>query len=177
MAQSSSGTSKVVWVLEMIFAVSLLGLVCCITYPLYVMSDRTRPTLDVDRSVGYISVATLSMIGAALYSLLILISALRDVLGASKIPAAALVVVLLFFGWCDLLNAIRYQDRIANNKDKFGEHDEPNDRANTVVAFMLFDFVLAVCLLCLALAAAAYPRSTDAPSKVPTDSDEENNGA
>ena len=177
MAQSSSSSSSCGRIAEMVISLGLLGLVCGITYPLYVMSDRTRPVLDVDRSVGYVSVTTLSLIAASLYSLLNLISAHHEILAAAKVPSAALVVVLLFFGSCDVLNAIRYQDRIANNKDKFGEHDEPNDRANTVAAFMLFDLFLAACLLGLAVSANGRPAAADAPSKVPTASDEENKAA
>lgn len=154
------------WI-ELIFCQMLTVMVVCITYPLYVMSDRSTPNLKSDP--GIISTTTLALILAVIYATLTSASNFKSIDHFPKVPAAAVSCIFLLFGMCDAWNAIRFQNRLADNKKKFGEHDDPNKRAEAAATFIFFDFLLSAVLFVLALAKSPR-RAKSAYNHVPEDS-------
>lgn len=121
------------------------------------MTDKTTPILKSDQAFGFISVTTLAFISAAYYAVLNIISKFHNVFGPWRIPVATGVVTLLFFGSCDVFNAIRTRKReeprvYVENYYLFREHyPKPNARAQAVAAFTFIEFFLAVILLVIAI--------------------------
>ncbi|KAJ8614048.1 hypothetical protein CTAYLR_005838 [Chrysophaeum taylorii] len=136
-------------VVEGSLCLTLIVFLVALTYPIYVMVDRTTPILKSDE--GLISTATYGIIFATFYSMLTLVSLFRDFILFPKVPAAAAMVALLFYATCDVWNAIRFQKRQSDNEDKFGDEDEPNSRAEWVAAVIFFDFLIALALFVVAV--------------------------
>ncbi|KAJ8601423.1 hypothetical protein CTAYLR_005939 [Chrysophaeum taylorii] len=162
MADAAKASMDPVLIVEVCAACALIVLIVGITYPLYVMTDRTRPVLKVDSSSGYVSVATMSLLSSTLYAMMTLITIkFPGPWKAWKVPAAAIVVLLLFFGSCDVVNSIRFQNKMADNEKKYGDVEEANNRANAVAAFFVFEFFIALILLVVAVLPKMAPKSTD----------------
>jgi len=141
------------------------------------MQDRLRPgDAQGGNSVTRIgqpglitSTVTVSLIFAFYCALSCLASAAGGPVASLKTKTrnALIQATLLFFGTVDVLNAVRMQDR-------FGEHHKetkkftsgPNDRANTVAAFMVFEFLLSLALVAaLALNKGGEIKASDSAAK------------
>ena len=71
--------------------------------------------------------------------------------GKTKLQAAILSATLFFFSTVYAFNAIRAQNRFANNYKPTKRHTDPaNSRANTVAAFLLIELVITTILAALA---------------------------
>lgn len=182
MAESES-TLSIDWepICEIAISITQLLFICCITYPLYVsypcpgpfcisppppermlqvMTDKSEPVLKWDLISGFISVPTLAFMSAAYYAVLNLVSKFHDVFGHLKLSVATGVVILLFFGSCDVFNSIRSKNKILKGERYYYDYynrlkvDRPNARANAVAGFIFIEFLLAVILLVLAIRSA-----------------------